>query len=168
MFSVKSKDWARVFDAVELRGDTVMVRIGEHVKNYVVQRTASGFVFYDDDGQVHGVSVAALGEAWQTQTSDVHADVRVSQAKRNVRTSDAPEAGPGAQDVRAPMPGRVVEVLVEPGADVSAGQGLLVLEAMKMENEIRAHAAGKVEKVNVQKGDNVVLDQVLLVVQAGG
>ena len=64
--------------------------------------------------------------------------------------------------VRAPMPGLVVRVLVSEGEAVAAGQGLLVLEAMKMENEIRAPAAGVVGRVAVQQGLAVEKGQVLL------
>ncbi len=57
--------------------------------------------------------------------------------------------------VRAQMPGKIVRVLVAPGEDVEKGQPLLVMEAMKMENEIRAAAAGKVESVKVVEGQAV-------------
>ena len=57
--------------------------------------------------------------------------------------------------VRSPMPGRVVKLLVKPGDDVEAGRPLLVMEAMKMENEIKAKAAGKVSEVHVAVGDTV-------------
>ena len=53
------------------------------------------------------------------------------------------------------MPGRVVAVLVEEGDEVAAGQGVVVLEAMKMENEIRAEVAGKVIKLHVRPGQSV-------------
>ena len=55
----------------------------------------------------------------------------------------------------AQMPGRVVAVLVEEGEAVAAGQGLVVLEAMKMENEIQAEAAGVVTKILVEAGQAV-------------
>jgi biotin carboxyl carrier protein len=57
--------------------------------------------------------------------------------------------------VRSPMPGRVVKVLVAKGDSVDVGQGLLVLEAMKMENEVRARAAGTIAAVHVAAGDTV-------------
>ncbi|MFL6264063.1 MAG: biotin/lipoyl-containing protein [Thermoanaerobaculia bacterium] len=59
------------------------------------------------------------------------------------------------QRVDAYMPGRVVAVLVEEGAEVTAGQGIVVLEAMKMENEIRAEHDGRVSKIHVQPGQAV-------------
>ena len=53
------------------------------------------------------------------------------------------------------MPGRVVEILVQEGEEVTAGQGVLVLEAMKMENEIRAEHDGTITKIHVQPGQAV-------------
>jgi biotin carboxyl carrier protein len=58
----------------------------------------------------------------------------------------------GRQQVTAPMPGKVVRVLVSEGDAVEAGQGLLVVEAMKMQNEIRSPKSGKVEKLLAREG----------------
>lgn len=70
----------------------------------------------------------------------------------------------GLQPVAAPMPGKVVRVLVEPGAAVEAGQGLLVLEAMKMQNELRAPRAGRVHQLLVSPGQAVNAGDILVVV----
>jgi biotin carboxyl carrier protein len=61
----------------------------------------------------------------------------------------------GDKIVKSPMPGRVVKVLVAKGDSVAAGQGLFVLEAMKMENEVRARVAGTVAEVHVAAGATV-------------
>ncbi len=53
------------------------------------------------------------------------------------------------------MPGRIVRVLVAPGVDVEAGTPLIVIEAMKMENELRASHAGKIAEIVVRPGDTV-------------
>jgi biotin carboxyl carrier protein len=63
------------------------------------------------------------------------------------------------------MPGRVVNVLVNVGDTVSAHQGLLVLEAMKMENELKAPKAGKVVEIKVKPGQTVEKGELLLVVE---
>jgi pyruvate carboxylase subunit B len=65
------------------------------------------------------------------------------------------EAGRGAEKVSAYMPGRVVDILVGPGEQVAAGQGILVLEAMKMENEIQAGREGVVRRIFVVTGQAV-------------
>ena len=87
---------------------------------------------------------------------------RVSDGRRRRRAA-ASQAG-GA--VAAPMPGRVVRVLVEPGDRVAAGQGLAVVEAMKMENEVAAPAAGVVSDVRAAPGDSVEAGGVLVTLTA--
>jgi biotin carboxyl carrier protein len=64
--------------------------------------------------------------------------------------------------VKAPIPGLVVKVVATPGESVSEGQTLLMLEAMKMENDVRAPRAGVIHEVRVQAGDQVTLGQVMI------
>jgi biotin carboxyl carrier protein len=79
--------------------------------------------------------------------------------------------GPGAprdngdRRILAPMPGRVVRVLVGPGDDVEARQPVLVIEAMKMENELRSPRAGRVKDVAVEQGASVEAGRVLVVIE---
>ncbi len=68
-------------------------------------------------------------------------------------------------DVRSPMPGLVVTVLVNPGDIVERDQGLLVLEAMKMENELRSGSPGRIVSILVHAGDTVSKDELLVVVE---
>ena len=71
----------------------------------------------------------------------------------------------GPTPVRAPIPGRVVRLLVKPGDPVTAGKGMVVLEAMKMENEIRAPRDGVVKSVGCAEGAAVEAGQTLVVVE---
>jgi biotin carboxyl carrier protein len=73
-------------------------------------------------------------------------------------------ASQGRQQVIAPMPGKVVRVLAAAGETVEAGQGLIVVEAMKMQNEIRAPKSGIVERVFVSEGQAVAAGEPLLIV----
>jgi biotin carboxyl carrier protein len=63
------------------------------------------------------------------------------------------------------MPGKVIKLLAEKGAAVQAGQGLIVVEAMKMQNEMRSPRDGVVAKINVAEGATVVAGQALIVVE---
>ena len=74
----------------------------------------------------------------------------------------APAAAAGAVSVKAPMPGNILDVKVAAGASVKAGDVLVILEAMKMENEIVAPQDGTVASVNVHKGDTVNSGDVLV------
>jgi biotin carboxyl carrier protein len=87
---------------------------------------------------------------------------------RGVRRSlgaDPFAATAGAHQILAPMPGRVVRVLVAPGDEVKARQGLVVVEAMKMENELRAPRAARVKEVHAREGASVEAGRVLVVLE---
>ena len=104
----------------------------------------------------------AAGGTWQ-----VHVNGRMVQA--GVRTSAQRLRGDGAVAggdgrVVAPMPGRVVKVLVTPGTVVEAKQGVVVVEARKMENELRAPRAGVVREVRVAEGASVEAQTVLVII----
>jgi biotin carboxyl carrier protein len=82
---------------------------------------------------------------------------------RTIRDLTAAAAGPaGPAPLIAPMPGLIVRVNAKPGDTVAAGQGLIVMEAMKMENELRASGAGVVRAVRVAAGDAVEKGTVLV------
>ena len=74
-------------------------------------------------------------------------------------------SGPGAGNPTASMPGKVIRVLVTVGQQVHAAQGLIVIEAMKMQNEIKAAKAGRITKINVQDGVTVAAGDILLVLE---
>lgn len=93
---------------------------------------------------------------WLISSGGMH---RVEIHPTGVATS-RPASGDGR--VKAPIPGLITRVFVEPGATVHVGQPLLVLEAMKMENEVRAPRAGTVQQMNVQPGQSVALNEVLV------
>ena len=67
----------------------------------------------------------------------------------------------GRQQITAPMPGKVVRLLVKPGDQVKGGQGLLVVEAMKMQNEVRSPKTGKVERLLAKEGQPVNAGEIL-------
>ena len=76
-----------------------------------------------------------------------------------------PQAPAESGAVTSPMAGTILTVLVKPGDTVSQGKGVVVLEAMKMENQIAAPAAGTVKSVEVAEGDTVTEGQVLVVLE---
>jgi len=92
-------------------------------------------------------------------------DLDVVDERRRVLSRAGAIGGTGSADIKAQMPGKVVKVLVEPGQAVEAGQGVIVLEAMKMENEIKTPTAGTVKEVAVEAGQAVESGQRLVLVE---
>ncbi len=108
------------------------------------------------DGQVVDLTMEGAPPEVGAVASGHRSYVRVeSERMRSAEQAKKAKHTGGDKEIRSPMPGRVVKVLVAPGDEVAAGQGLLVLEAMKMENEVRARAAGKVAQVHVAAGTAV-------------
>jgi biotin carboxyl carrier protein len=71
----------------------------------------------------------------------------------------------GQQHLTAPMPGKVVRVLLSRGEEVTGGQGVVVVEAMKMQNEVKSPKAGRLVDVRVKEGDTVTANQILAIVE---
>jgi biotin carboxyl carrier protein len=85
--------------------------------------------------------------------------------RRRRRGADAGTHGHGDVSIVAPMPGRVVRVLVAAGDEVGPRQGIVVVEAMKMENELYAPRAGRVREISVSPGTSVEAGRVLAVIE---
>ena len=98
---------------------------------------------------------------WVPETTGVVA----KKSKKPTRAGGSSGSGGGSGEVAAPMQGTIVKVNVEVGQTVAIGDSVVVLEAMKMENQIAAEKAGKVAKVNVKQGDTVGSGDVLVVIE---
>ena len=83
----------------------------------------------------------------------------------SARTRASAPAAPGEMQIRAPMPGLVLDVLVSVGQRVNPGDVLLQIEAMKMENDIKSHAEGTVKEILVAKGTEVLEGDVLMLLE---
>ncbi len=100
-------------------------------------------------------TIGVRGERWDVEAVD--------ERTRHIRSLTGAATGErGAAPLKAPMPGLVVRVLAEPGQGVTRGAGVVVLEAMKMENELQAAADAKVKTVRVRAGEAVEKGQVLV------
>ena len=108
------------------------------------------------DGDQHEISVRHQKEGLYRVTSAAGvSEVEIMDPLTHLARLAHGETTGGVQQVTAYMPGRVVEILVAEGDEVEAGQGIVVLEAMKMKNEIQAESAGVVRKLLVEKDQTV-------------
>ncbi len=102
-----------------------------------------------------GYIVDVLGRRFTTEVRD----------PRNAKRTSGAAVGGGLQTVSASMPGKVIRVLVEPDHHVETGQGLIVVEAMKMQNEMKAGKPGRVVQVHTKNGATVAAGDVLITIE---
>jgi biotin carboxyl carrier protein len=116
------------------------------------------------DGRSFTVSVERSGKGYRVHSRGADLLTAVENPRRWSGRDGGGLGLSGRQEIGAPMPGKIVRVLVQEGQEVQAGQGVVVVEAMKMQNEIPAPKQGVVERVSVREGDTVEHGTVLLVV----
>ncbi len=119
-------------------------------------------------------NITVNGSAYDVTVEEVSGSAPASAAPAPAAPAAAPASAPaapavapaasGGTPVKCPMPGTVVDVKVNVGDAVAEGQIVVILEAMKMENEIVAPNAGKIASVAVKKGDSVNADDVLVTI----
>jgi len=102
-------------------------------------------------------TVACEGKSFRLQLLDERRAARPGEGTAEGRKGD--------KEVRSFMPGKVVEVLIAVGDEITKDQGLLIIEAMKMENEVRSTAAGKVKEIRVSPGQAVESGELLVVLE---
>ena len=156
-------------DAVDASGATgglFRATIDGVAHDVTVRPTDLGLSLVFDDGRSIDVAATetAMGE-WFVQLPHVDVVAVVDRRRRERSRGGEAATAAGLQRLTAPMPGRVVRVLVKPGDVVEARQALVVVEAMKMENELASPKAGTVREVPVAEGQSVEAGRLLVVVE---
>lgn len=149
-----------VVDVVELPSGALDVRVGGQKVDVDVVAVPGSWqreaLSVRTDGRLVDITTEGAPPDVGVVGSGLRAYVRVeSERMRAADQAHRGKAGLGEKVVKSPMPGRVVKLHVAPGDEIAAGQPLLVVEAMKMENEIRAKAPGKVDAIHVKVGEPV-------------
>lgn len=127
-----------------------------HIEDNVAEIEVNGTKYYVEvDKDIKPVKTPKLVRAAAVPSTDMHPSI--------AKTS-SPSAPKGAGSIKSPLPGVILDVMVKEGDTVKMGQRLLVLEAMKMENNIEADKAGVVTSILKQKGDSVMEGDVLIII----
>jgi biotin carboxyl carrier protein len=152
---------------IEVTGETGRYRVvvGDAASDVDARQVAEGIWSVLIGGASHIVDVSEEDGVSLVEVDGESYAIRVEEETRYIIRTRGGKVGAGGQVLKAPMPGKVVLVEVEVGQVVAAGDGLIVLEAMKMENEFRASAPGTVVEIRVGVGQAVNLGDVLVVIE---
>lgn len=116
------------------------------------------------NGTLYKVEVDKTMKAVKTPKLVRQAAVPSTDSHPAVAKTSSPAGPKGTGSIKSPLPGVILEMYVREGDDVKMGQKLLMLEAMKMENNIEADKAGKVVSIQKHKGDSVMEGDVLIII----
>lgn len=136
---------------------------GKRIDLDIAELLADGSKSILASGKSFEAEVTELPEGLLVYLGGHHTLCRVEEARRaRLAHLAGEEEEEGKKTLHAQMPGLVVQVLVSEGQEVKSGQGVLIVEAMKMQNELKAPVDGIVEEIKVKEGQPVEKDQVLM------
>ena len=161
----------------------ISARAGEHSYDILIEREDGNYIVEVDgrrsvvdmqklegdfytfliEGRSYEVSVEPRGDGYQIRHGASAKTVSFVDSTRRAR--EGMGAGKGSLEIITQMPGRVVRLLVSEGDQVEVGQGVAVVEAMKMENELVTEKAGKVASIAVEIGQDLESNGVLMVIE---
>jgi biotin carboxyl carrier protein len=170
-YSVEVAGGEREITVEKLDGTRVRVTHGGRERVYEAVRVAGSArastwsLLPEGGGRQALVDVDGVAPDLTVTIDNKSVPLKVTSARAKVagRAAPPPKSGPSA--VQSPMPGKVVKVLVAVGDEVKSGQGVVVVEAMKMENELKSPKDGKVKAVAVKEGQAVEAGQSLVTLE---
>ena len=124
-----------------------------------------GHLHFLVDGRSVDVAHAEAGGGLEVQLgAERHVVEVLNERQRRMRAAGTGAAGADAPELVSPMAGQVVKIIAEPGLSVETGEAMVVVEAMKMENDLEAHRSGRVDTVEVEVGQAVEVGDVLVTI----
>ncbi len=149
-------------EIVELEGKTTAVVDGREYELEISQPEPGIFALRNG----HKMTEAFVSPDGKAVVIGGHEfEVEIADPKRLRGAGADHEHGDGVAEIKTAMPGKVVRILVEVGAEVEKGAGVIVVEAMKMQNEMKSPKTGTVTKINATEGDTVAAGDVLAVIE---
>ena len=143
----------------------VLVTVDGVAKNYSVSEPEPDVFLLKNDGNIYEATVSESGDELSVSLRDLEVTLSVFDPKSLHGSGADSGSAAGTTEIVSAMPGKVVDVLVEEGVEVSKGDGILIVEAMKMQNELKSNKDGVVSRINVKPDEHVQAGDVLAVVE---
>ena len=150
---------------LKIEDGRVSAEIGDRVYNLNVREIEPGSYMFFLNTNVHECRVSASKNAFDVSIHGRNYSITIVDPKRLRSGQNSDRHHHGVAEILAPMPGKVVRVQTETGATVEKGTGVVVVEAMKMQNEMKSPRDGVVVSISVKAGDTVNAGDVLAVIE---
>ncbi|MGQ1889702.1 biotin/lipoyl-containing protein [Thermophagus sp. OGC60D27] len=147
-------------------GSILIVTIGGREYTLDIEKVENGVYSVLYNGKSHNMEIIKSGDKSHYAVNTQYKSFDIEIAPASSSTNGIKRKGKLTENIKAPIPGKVIAVKVSPGDPVQENQTLVVLSAMKMENELKTPTAGIVKKVNVKKDDLVKENSVLVEIKA--
>lgn len=148
------------------QAETVILKVGANAYQAQIREPQPGLFTIILDGKVYACALEKLPSgATEVIVNGQRIAIAMQDPKRLGHGKGAEGQAGGRATLTSPMPGKVVRILLEVGTEVTEGQGILVVEAMKMQNEVQAPRAGKIAEINVTEGQTVNSGETLAVIE---
>jgi biotin carboxyl carrier protein len=151
---------------LKLSDDRALVQVAEREYDLKIHQPVEGIVLVQNGSRVYECRIEShqMSDVFVVTLRGRTYTITIADPKRLRSGENSHRHDHGSAEITAPMPGKVVRVLVEAGTQVEAGAGILVVEAMKMQNEMKTPRAGTIVSLNAKAGDTVNAGDVLAVV----
>ena len=152
---------------ISRQDDQLEVSVDGRTFDIDISEPESGVFLLKHDGNIYEAFVSTDTQSGATKVTikGVEFDVSLFDPRRLRSASGSDHDSGGIAEIKTAMPGKVVRILVAKDGEVQKGDGVIVVEAMKMQNEMKAPKNGKVKNVAVQEGDTVGAGEVLVTIE---
>lgn len=148
-------------------GSSVTARIDEREYSFEVSEPEPGVFLFKNGGKIYEANVSAEtgGTGAKVTILGSEFDVRLIDPKRLRSAAGGDSHSEGLAEIRTAMPGKVVRIILEAGAEVEKGDGVIVVEAMKMQNELKSPKSGILKEIRVVEGATVSSGEILALIE---
>ncbi len=158
----------RTFEVqLDRRNEIISASVDGRPYELEVSEPEPGVFLFKVGGKIYEatISKSTIGDAINVRIGSGDFDVRVIDPKRLRSAGEAGHDADGIAEIKTAMPGKVVRVLVPEGAEVVKGAGVIVVEAMKMQNELKSPKDGTVKEIRAQEGATVAAGDILATIE---
>lgn len=154
--------------AIKQTGDNIYAEIDGRAYELEAHEVEPNLYLLKHENKIYQIYVSPVqnpNEPFAITVGTNNFEIKISDPKRLRSSAAGSEHGEGLAEIKTAMPGKVVRILVEPGAEINQGDGVIIVEAMKMQNEIKSPKNGTVKEIRVGEGATVNAGDILAVIE---